>query len=948
MPSPSADFADPTIGTLTADGDPGYLEVYCQLSDAVGSVPFLVTLRITTPTVAGITLSQWRMGGTSGAVVDQEGRSDLAVNPESLERGLDPLYSGGVNSILCNGSNGYLQAAHHPDYQAAEWTVYAYVEVVTPPSSPAKLSVLDKDGGVGTVGGMAVEIHSDGWRGYVRDSNGVAQWFGGSSGVSLGSAPSTNTAYLVAVTRSAAAGAKLYVQPAGGALSELGTAATGADWGANSAALSFAAFRGSQNFSRIIVGEAVVKNFAMTSGQIDALANPVSITPPAPTETPALVRPVMALATGQRATPGSNVLFVAASGGSNANAGTSEGSPKATLQGAHDSPLLAPGWTIVLLGGRHTLSSTFAPTTDGTSGNPIVVQAKQGATVILDRTIAFQNFITPNTNRWESVDSGLKLWRSVATGFTAGRLRGQWEEDGECYQFYGTTNGGGTSLLGGRAPSGTNYVGPMIWIEGGRVYCRFQKVSPARMKSNWPNYMKGVVSNRWNIPESENPNTCPIYITYEDEDPRALQFGSVTDWHFYDINIQNAGTMVTWGNDFNRISFTRGQWRNARIFNDGTSPNGVVPSGSNVTMSEIQMIFSLWGHWPWGLPKQEDQNYQNFGRYFGLPGQSWNGLTLTDCYFYGGFDFAVEEEAIRDFVVKHCWFEKVWDDTTQWGTGYDGCEWAYNVFNATPGWGCEGHGTSQNTVGNVYFHHNVVAQHRWVWLWRASRPNPQPMLTQSAHGGTYGQMRLKIYNNTFMTQPGTPGYAIQVTMCGGRATATGTAATSHETVNNIFLVISDENGTQWLNEENSPTGAIDHGACRHDLGGNEDHDYNHHEKSVKYAAALSGLLGPFKGQTTTYNSVSAFNSASSGQNWEANGTGILRVGQSDPNASCSLVDAYNLDVRPKISSIPASGARNISGTGWPGATNDTYRGAVDPTTGLCPDGAKPGPRVTYG
>lgn len=77
-----------------------------------------------------------------------------------------------------------------------------------------------------------------------------------------------------------------------------------------------------------------------------------------------------------------NAIYVATTG-NNSNPGTF-GSPKATLQGAHD--IAVAGDTIYMRGGTYNMSACCQITRDGTSGNPIKVFPYATETVILDGT----------------------------------------------------------------------------------------------------------------------------------------------------------------------------------------------------------------------------------------------------------------------------------------------------------------------------------------------------------------------------------------------------------------------------------------------------------------------------------------------------------------------------------------------------------------------------------
>lgn len=81
--------------------------------------------------------------------------------------------------------------------------------------------------------------------------------------------------------------------------------------------------------------------------------------------------------------------FVAASGGSDSNSGTSEASPWATIAKAIGSGVSTPvvqGDTIHLRGGTHTVSTTITPAAGatGASGNPVTIKRYQSETPIIN------------------------------------------------------------------------------------------------------------------------------------------------------------------------------------------------------------------------------------------------------------------------------------------------------------------------------------------------------------------------------------------------------------------------------------------------------------------------------------------------------------------------------------------------------------------------------------
>ena len=655
--------------------------------------------------------------------------------------------------------------------------------------------------------------------------------------------------------------------------------------------------------------------------------------------------PTLALATGQDTVPGSNVIY-AATDGSDATGDGSLGDPYATLEGAHGDASLGAGWTIVLRGGTYARSSTFTPTKSGSSGSPITVMAYPGETVILDYGNEFAGFRTPGQGLWEIEDAGTNLWRSVSTSFGgAARVYGHWEELYKWWFLYGYRDTG-ASISG----TGASYFGPGTKINAdGRVHIRFARPTSAMVSSAWPSYQPGTSGGAWVIPDSEDPNDYPIYITRKNN-LKAFSFtGGVSDWHFKDINVQGADTIVNLPGVSTRIWFERGLWRGPvhGILRNNCTANDFRLLGIQSAMGRLDM-------WPWGFAKGRESAGGDIDDYaFDIRqsgGGGGTGYTVEDCTIANYFDFIQGTSPTAGTVVRYNWLDNIQDDMFQVGTNSGDVEFGYNVMLDSPinDWNL----SNSSSSGDFYIHNNVCWLHL-VRIWDTNRTTLASHAAGVKHfaSGASGRTQpRKVYNNTIIVNGGSNhSAAIPLGHCDGESV--NNTASANETYNNILMVYADN--AAWQTGETNKEGGLKDGIA-HGVGldgtSSEELDHNHYARVLAYATAHSALIGPYYNHPTRvggpYTFASAAALASSGANLidaEANGTSEdhTNTGVSGMNAAAPLVDLEGLDFRPKSGSAPATGAKDLSATGWPGASNAAWRGALDPSG----DGNEIGPRV---
>jgi hypothetical protein len=654
-----------------------------------------------------------------------------------------------------------------------------------------------------------------------------------------------------------------------------------------------------------------------------------------------LVRPTLALAVGQDGVPGSNVVYVAPGGSGNGTIG----SPYGTLEAAHNHAGLGAGWTIVCRGGTYSRTSTFTPTKSGTNGNPITVMAYPGETVILDYGSEFAAYRTSGGGLWQVENASLKLWRSVSTGFgTAARVMGHWEEAGELWQLYGykTT---GPSETG----TGANYYGPGVRIgSDGRLHIRFQRPDPAQVTSKWPSYQPGTSGGNWVIPSTEDPNDYAIYLARQNG-TFGFTFNNVNYWTIHDINIMGCENGVLITGTCAGITIERALWRGCYV---GVRKSNATTN--DLVVRRIQSVSGRLDYFSWGFIKDRhgatEMDNQAFFNYASGGGGGTN-TTVEDCFAMGYFDGFAGSNSDANMVIRYNWFEDIRDDIFQVPTNTNGVEIAYNVHMNTPlhDWQLSG-GTS---TGNFYVHHNVCWQ-RLPRLWDTNQGLASTGITVAhfSSGATGRFQPRQVYNNTIIVNGGsaTRGGA-QVAHCA--AQSSNELALANSTFNNALIVYADRN--DWVTGEDSFHNN-DSCACDAYLQGvsNEELDHNHYCRVLAYATPRSAMIGPFydledngavrQGGPYTFASAAAL--AGHPANLigaENNGTSedITNTGVGGMNAAAPLVDLEALDFRPKPGSALASGAKDLSSTGWPGASNAVWRGALDPNE---TSSARVGPR----
>jgi hypothetical protein len=319
-----------------------------------------------------------------------------------------------------------------------------------------------------------------------------------------------------------------------------------------------------------------------------------------------------------------------------------------------------------------------------------------------------------------------------------------------------------------------------------------------------------------------------------------------------------------------------------------------------------------------------------------------SGLTVTDCYIANSHDFTSALSPPANISLVHNWFEGLQDDFCQWEANTNGAEIAYNVFDNCPmqTWSWQQSGSS---TGLVYVHHNVA----WSRRSRLYGINALggPHNHSPTHGSTHNSQQQKIYNNTMVWASCAGDFGGGICLCHQAGyTDNGDASRPHEAYNNLVMIY--DKGTH----------PVRFGIGQHDEAGffmsksgqNEIYDYNHYCRVLGYTPALSAKYlgrdhaGAPNNVGSTY-LLSTISSVTSTLGQEAHGTEEehVGVGSSGLAAASPLVDLEGLDFRPKSGSALVSGAKDLSNTGWPGATGNSWRGALDPNG----DGTEVGPRA---
>jgi hypothetical protein len=293
------------------------------------------------------------------------------------------------------------------------------------------------------------------------------------------------------------------------------------------------------------------------------------------------------------------------------------------------------------------------------------------------------------------------------------------------------------------------------------------------------------------------------------------------------------------------------------------------------------------------------------------------GIQLGDhcdvryCVVESVFDGVLSEHAHHS-RIHHNVFCDIWDDMYQIPSDHHNIEIDHNfIYGAGPS-----HDHTDDAgpePGTKFIHHNVIDTTRFEILWTRHDPNGlepvrrawQHPIAFSRHGVSQFRDPWKLYNNTVLigqNPTGEVGF-------GRWGPASDPGSPTHDVYNNIFIIDFDQMWVQYLTSNLA----------------SEIYDGNVYY-AVPPAAPFWNRVrtsADHEGQdilTTTLAALKALVTTDS-QSFYAPGfeaSGIDENPQLDAN------------YRPAISGPAATGAVDLSATGFPGATTDVWRGALAP------------------
>jgi hypothetical protein len=586
--------------------------------------------------------------------------------------------------------------------------------------------------------------------------------------------------------------------------------------------------------------------------------------------------------------------------GNDGNSGT-EASPWKTLNYAFSQ--LNAGDTLWMRGGAYR-ESGITLSKSGTSSSPIVVANYPGEAPVVDGAqAAFQPI--GNTN-WELHDSGTQTYRSKSTSFGTGTWRGSFvADDGELYRLF--TYASLTHLMSTTytfVAGGNYYRGPgFVRHTDGRLYIRLQNLSSPR-DGGVP---AGATGNIKTVPGSGtgfNPASYKVNLS-QNADLVTITGDYIT---FDGIAFENADrTLVLTGADF--VDFL-----SCRIF--GHRVGMRIQGGSHNVSVKWSDLDS--GHPPyvsWNEIKTSDVATEMKNAISTVAADS-HTLTFEDNRFRKYFDgITIVQSGIRDVFIRHNAFDFMFDDGVQFNGSVYNFEFGWNFVNG-PGPGYNGGIHPSNQMNKKWWHHNVIDVRRDEFgrrngeggdgvNWRLSH---RAIPTHSTSGSDEA---VKIYNNTFLIEQNINNQGVGYHRIGG---TTGV----HEVYNNIVVQYHNREYNRFLG-----------------TGSQEKYDY---QLFYKADPGTFPRFNDFPPSSTDYANLTAWKGSSPAitNGYDQNSR------EADPQFT-SGANPTTRNYRPSSGGPAATGAKNLSTTGWPGGTSASWVGAVNPSasTGLGDVGPRP-------
>jgi len=686
--------------------------------------------------------------------------------------------------------------------------------------------------------------------------------------------------------------------------------------------------------------------------------------------------------------------------GNDSNNGLSKGAAKKNFGGANGAEAAAsPGVRIILAGtpGQvtyHGITSPIKPTKSGSnSGTRMELFAEPGCQVVLCRETDFLPILTRAVG-WDVVDSGKKIYRCQlgsqgdgATQITASEnsTGSNWLQafieipNGPAGQPYvmlipwiQSGNIGATS--GVNAPNG--YGGPVISLEStGKILLRLQPPIESHAGNEWPTdgIMGGLIGSNgvWREP-SGIPSDYRIRVIrattmlWGNTSTECFDFtNNVSWWRIRGVNVDLCVGAINLGSNtgisFERMTryAIRHDIRQAGVAHTIVNDHclAICPAAHHLSWQTYKAS-GIWAQYIRSAPFYSASAYTS----------PRSDYTWNDCMFYGWFDFCYLDDAGTppiDFKFSHCAMlltvDDGWCQGSLGGQAYLELDHCF-VFGGPMISG----GKNGPDSGTPEIHiHDCIWDNRIPLLWRSygeNIANPNDWtgiwgIAPNAFGCHFqdGWRAYKCYNNTFITcgfGGKEIGNGIAIAIRGDQGENIG-AEWEHEVYNNIFMITGSRSYTHPKTVAAPFRG--DWIVCRYSsaksVAGTQRYDYNIYCRSVPWTPICPEFVNfqDSKGVNVSHYSNLAnyknnvFSSGSGGHYARSSSMysdGTAGHEQHGAEQNPNFVDINGLDYRPRGSSS-LTGAKNLTGTGWPGTSvYKPYKGAIDPNG----NGSDCGPR----
>ncbi len=564
---------------------------------------------------------------------------------------------------------------------------------------------------------------------------------------------------------------------------------------------------------------------------------------------------------------------------------------------------LGPGDTLWVRGGTYAERGIHITAT-GTRGAPVSIRAFPREQPVIDGALT-EFGVVPNAE-WEVVDAAKEIYRSVKSYPGLERVYGRLDpaEGGFRLVPYDDFGPFSTDQQAYDDTWPYYYIGPgVLWDENdGRIY--------VRLKHSIYQQRMGV-----QVPAVTDPRNTPLVLF---GDPRILEFEPTA------AHIEVSG--IDFRNGANAVDFDDGAHditlRGCDLFG-GRYHVRVRTGARRITLDRVTIADSVPPWIAWTDVKRP--NVGRPGRYLQGAGVLLDGspdaFTLRRSRFSGSFDGIAGTAAPTNLRVLGNRFDGIRDDVIQLGTAAYNVEIAHNVATRVhAGFSRDGPSPAPaQYVGSKFVHHNVIDTSTPHLL---SRDDPKGLLPSKYRGPSGNGMGVgtafgvhniasgiddpwHIYHNTVVCLDDVNNRGVGHTYPASFGPVSGGHV--HECYNNIFVQLSDR-----------------HIARRAEVLPHQVYDGNLYWRPS--SSWSTPLLRQFAAGSVSYDFDSLLEFRTSAlfsltqawyaPGWEANGV------EGDPGLNGGYL--------PSANGPAASGAVDLSATGWPGVVGETFRGARPP------------------